>query len=484
MNNNTITTIEKQFKPIRKTKKSFSNFITNLFNKMPKEKNNSSKHKYSQNSSNQHPYSRKKTHSSYSSHSTHSFPPNPNNDNYISKLINLYYDNDKVTNEFTNNSHHKIHIYPMQRRIIVIGDLHGDLNASIECLILAKCIEPIKLPENKTVDNMNTFFNKLEWIGGDTFIVQLGDQIDRVRPQNWDENEITNDTAYKDEGSTLEIFYLFYYLDELAKKQNGRVISIIGNHEIMNTEGDFRYVSLKEFKCFKDHLASIYQPNSKFPYHSRTLKNNNSKLNKIHTKKRNESRPPNGYRERLYAFSPTGLCANMIADNNYILLQIGNWLFCHGGPVKKTLEKYDISLINNVVSMYLLGMDSKNGAVEKHYNDIAFGKGKNNILWNRRFGSPSQTINDKDLVGELNEVLDTYNDKNRPYTKATHIAIGHTPQFFNNHGINSICNGRVWRCDVGMSKAFGAVDNDNDKNNSRKCQVLEILDNGEVKVLQ
>ena len=79
--------------------------------------------------------------------------------------------------------------------------------------------------------------------------------------------------------------------------------------------------------------------------------------------------------------------------------------------------------------------------------------------------------------------------------KATHIAIGHTPQF--KHGINSICNQRVWRCDVGMSKAFqskkiksnkhngntdntgntGNTDNDDDDNAFERgdVQVLEIV---------
>ena len=55
------------------------------------------------------------------------------------------------------------------------------------------------------------FFKNIKWIGKDTYVVQLGDQIDRVRPQKWDHNDITRDNAYKDEGSTLEILYLFYY---------------------------------------------------------------------------------------------------------------------------------------------------------------------------------------------------------------------------------------------------------------------------------
>ena len=48
------------------------------------------------------------------------------------------------------------------------------------------------------------------------------------------------------------------------------------------------------------------------------------------------------------------------------------------------------------------------------------------------------------------------------------IIIGHTIQ---QNGINSACNNKVWRIDVGMSNAF-------DNNNKRKIEILEILDNG------
>ena len=47
------------------------------------------------------------------------------------------------------------------------------------------------------------------------------------------------------------------------------------------------------------------------------------------------------------------------------------------------------------------------------------------------------------------------------------IIVGHTVQ---ESGINSKCDDKVWRVDVGMSKAFGEMDN---------LQILEIWDNGE-----
>jgi hypothetical protein len=45
------------------------------------------------------------------------------------------------------------------------------------------------------------------------------------------------------------------------------------------------------------------------------------------------------------------------------------------------------------------------------------------------------------------------------------MVVGHTVQ----NGINSACDGKIWRTDIGMSRSFG-------KRN--KIQVLEILYNG------
>lgn len=408
--------------------------------------------------------------------------------NYISKLIKLYYNNDKVSDDYLTTAHKITHIFPPHQRIIVIGDIHGDFEVAIKCLILAKCIENIEPPQHKTVRAMDVFFKTIEWIGGDTYIVQLGDQIDRIRPQQWDTNNISKDTAYEDEGSTLEIFYLFHYLDELARLQNGRVFSIIGNHEIMNVDGDFRYVSRKEFHCFKNHLQKIYHSRSKFPYHSNTLKQNSAKLqndeNISSAQTNSHSKLPIGYKERLYAFSPTGLCANLIAKNYYTMLQIGNWLFCHGSPTLHISTTYSINLVNNIVALYLLGIESTNNQLTQHFDAImkphtnetnkTNETNETSILWARTFGEKSNMQSqEKQLSIMLDNILTAHNTKNHNNTdimKATHIAIGHTPQF--EHGINSICNKKVWRCDIGMSRAFTTNNSNIEK---KSIQVLEIL---------
>lgn len=398
---------------------------------------------------------------------------------YLEKLIHTYYDNDACVNKYLSTAHRKLHILPPARRIIVIGDIHGDFDAAVKCFIIAGCIEPIVIPEIKSIENMDEFFKQLKWTGGDTQVVQLGDQIDRVRPRKWDSNSISRTEAHEDEGSTLEIFYLFWHLNQLAAKAlplAGAVHCIIGNHEIMNVEGNFSYVSTAEFNSFKNHLSHIYYPNSKYPYHSRTIKN---------TRDISKSKGlPLGYRERLYSFSPTGICSNFIAQNYYTLLQIGNWLFCHGSPTLSTFASYEIDLLNTITSMYLLGLESESkNSIEFHFDKIMNNDAKSSeqtsLIWSRIFGEIESDLSPKDLSTLLDRILETYNKKNKNTIKqntATHIAVGHTPQIHNNKqlGINSICNGRVWRCDVGMSKAFANRDN---FHNKRKIQVLEILDN-------
>ena len=52
-------------------------------------------------------------------------------------------------------------VLPPVRRIIAIGDIHGDFRALIKCLRLAKLVN-----------------ERWEWIGGDTVVIQLGDQVD------------------------------------------------------------------------------------------------------------------------------------------------------------------------------------------------------------------------------------------------------------------------------------------------------------------
>ena len=104
-------------------------------------------------------------------------------------------------------------------RMIVIGDVHGDIKRFKEILINSKVIN-----------------NNFEWIAEppETIIVQLGDQIDSLN-RNTNENwEVLSD---------YEMIYFTEHLNNIARVKGGYCISLIGNHELMNIIGDFTYVS-------------------------------------------------------------------------------------------------------------------------------------------------------------------------------------------------------------------------------------------------
>ena len=66
------------------------------------------------------------------------------------------------------------------------------------------------------------------------------------------------------------------------------------------------------------------------------------------------------------------------------------------------------------------------------------------------------------------------------------MIIGHTPQLTS--GINSKCDDRLWFVDYGSSKAFDVADINvslnNQRSETRNSQVLEILNDTQVRVLK
>lgn len=130
-------------------------------------------------------------------------------------------------------------ILSAKKRIIAIGDLHGDWKALIKCLKIAKVID-----------------NNLKWNAQppDTIVVQLGDQLDRKG------RNCSTDT---DEASELRIFNYLDNLHEQAQLRNGAVYSLLGNHEIMNVMGDMRFttpLSQKDFGNNLDDRIDAFKP--------------------------------------------------------------------------------------------------------------------------------------------------------------------------------------------------------------------------------
>lgn len=113
------------------------------------------------------------------------------------------------------------------RRIVAVGDLHGDLSKARWALNMAGVLSS---------DGRDL------WTGGETVLIQLGDILDRG------EDEIA-------------ILSLLRSLDMQARGEGGAVFQVNGNHETMNVEGDFRYVDSGGFDECTDFLEYLNECN-------------------------------------------------------------------------------------------------------------------------------------------------------------------------------------------------------------------------------
>lgn len=412
-------------------------------------------------------------------------------------------------------------ILPPVKRIIVLGDLHGDWSMTIKSLKIGKLID-----------------NKNKWIGGDTVVVQLGDQIDRCRftgvscnksnthhariynttltnttltnttsvnitsPNinytnelfnklfnkladktlinktnikknrginnifngrrnnifNGGKNSIFNDETTSifndgtnnifddeinntydevyDEASDFKILNFFTDLHKQAQLEGGAVYSIIGNHELMNVNGDMRYVSPANFNEFKDY------------------------------KKHDGTIIPAGIEARKYMFAPGNPIADFLGCTRQLSLIIGSNLFVHAGILPEIAKKYEIQDMNQIISLYL--WDKLKNPLQ--YDDLLKASDYS-PLWNRQFGS----------VNIPTETCNLYMNTLKTRYKVGKIFIGHTPQL--KSGISSTCQERIWLADYGASAAFNTFDNNfifnNKRSKLREAQVLEILNDGE-----
>jgi hypothetical protein len=76
-------------------------------------------------------------------------------ESYINKILKTYKNYNILGDKYLIEAHKKIHIFPPQERIIVIGDIHGDFKVAIRCLILARCIKNIENGNIYKIDQMH-----------------------------------------------------------------------------------------------------------------------------------------------------------------------------------------------------------------------------------------------------------------------------------------------------------------------------------------
>eukprot|EP00286_Rhodomonas_abbreviata_P016966 CAMPEP_0181321356 /NCGR_PEP_ID=MMETSP1101-20121128/18636_1 /TAXON_ID=46948 /ORGANISM="Rhodomonas abbreviata, Strain Caron Lab Isolate" /LENGTH=307 /DNA_ID=CAMNT_0023429167 /DNA_START=576 /DNA_END=1499 /DNA_ORIENTATION=- len=232
------------------------------------------------------------------------------------------------------------------------------------------------------------------WCGGQTVVVQVGDILDRGT----------------DEAGCIEVLCK---LRTQSRDVGGNVIMLLGNHEILNADLDFRYAKSGQFSEWKeDHGIA-----SKFVEVFR------------------------GKRASIFKRGQGSMA--MIMSSMPVVVQIGDTVFCHGGLTWAAID-HGFQALNRDTSAWLQGrLKEKPGILEPVVADQM----EASPLWERTFGT--DTIGSRALRrvdGMLREL------------GASNMVVGHTAQLQGVNGVETRAGRQVWRVDVGLSERRGRIE--------------------------
>lgn len=221
--------------------------------------------------------------------------------------------------------------YELPEKMIVLSDIEGNFQAFKTMLMGAKVIN-----------------RDFEWAFGKGHLVLLGDYFDRG----------TNVT---------ECLWLIYKLEQEAKAAGGKVHFILGNHEVLNLQGDTEYVRQK-------YIANAALMGEAYP---------------------------------IWFSTDTELGRWLRTKN--ALEKIGDFLFCHGGISPELVHtKMNIASINRTARSYL-------GVAQQAIpagNPRAVFDQQTGIFWCRTVAKSKTSMSDIDMI--------------LAYFNAQRMVIGHT----------------------------------------------------------
>jgi hypothetical protein len=176
-------------------------------------------------------------------------------------------------------------------RIVAFSDVHGDYEAMVA-----------------TLQSANVIDEELNWSGGGTHFVLVGDILDRGP------------------GSRAAMDLLMR-LETEAIPAGGRVLVLVGNHEIMNVVGDMRYVDPGEYAAFadeetiaeRDRWFTAYRELRELP--GQSVEESRAQFDKAF---------PAGFFAHRAAFAPDGKYGSWILNLPMIVVVNGT-AFVHGG---------------------------------------------------------------------------------------------------------------------------------------------------------
>ena len=284
-------------------------------------------------------------------------------------------------------------------RVIAMGDLHGDYEQYIKVLRSTGLIN-----------------SRGRWVGGAAHLVQTGDVTDRG----------PSSRAIIDHLEKLKI---------QAAKKGGRVHTLIGNHEAMNSYGDLRYVHPGEFEAFSGRNSVKYRE-MQWEYQLQLIKQQNPEgfqtMDLEQYRLEWEQKIPLGWVEHRLAWTPEGEYGAWVTANPVVIM-VNKTLFMHGG-LSPQYCRFSLQEITQQVWDELKHFDSENrGILEDQAGP----------LWYRGLASE----NEDTFAATLDLILEKYG--------ATRIVVGHSPT---GGVVWPRFDGRVVLNDTGIAAHYGSND--------------------------
>ncbi len=202
--------------------------------------------------------------------------------------------------------------HPAPARLVAVGDLHGDPEAALAVFRLAGLVNEAGA-----------------WSGGAAWLVQTGDITDRGP-------------------DSKGVIALLRRLSDEASAAGGRVVPLLGNHEVMNLTGDWRYVSPEDLAGYGGEAA------------------------------------------RKAAYTPTGEDGRWLVERDAVA-RVGDTVFAHGG-VDARWARVGVRGLNASVRAAVLGQGPK---------DVL---GPDGPLWNRAYLLADPVVACEELGRALTEL--------------------------------------------------------------------------------
>jgi hypothetical protein len=199
-------------------------------------------------------------------------------------------------------------------RLVAIADIHGDLDAFVAILKRAGLID-----------------DALKWSGGAATLVQLGDMIDR---------------GPKSRG----VLDFVMALQKDARRTDGRVIVLLGNHEVLNLFGDLRYVMPSDYASYAD-ADSERRRTTAYDDYVRLAGAEGAAMSHDDWM----AAHPAGFVEQREAFGPEGKYGKWLRSLPAVA-KIDDSLFLHGG-VSETFASWSVSRLNDRVATEIKAFD-------------------------------------------------------------------------------------------------------------------------------